>query len=61
MITLNKDALDDNETLHAINTVGNHVIYIYIPTERVRIFVIISLMLSEFSYSKDSMSLLEVV
>ena len=34
-------------------TVGNHVIfYTYIRTERVRIFVIISLMLNEFSYGK---------
>ena len=34
-------------------TVGNHVIfYTYIRTERERIFVIISLILNEFSYGK---------
>ena len=34
-------------------TVGNHVIfYTYIRTERVRILVIISLILNEFSYGK---------
>ena len=34
-------------------TVGNHVIfYSYIRTEPVRIFVIISLILNEFSYGK---------
>ena len=36
-----------------IYTVGNHVIfYTYIRTGRIRTFVIISLMLNEFSYGK---------
>ena len=44
---------DEQNFLSSYDTVGNHVtFYTYIRTERVSIFVIISLMLNEFSYRK---------
>ena len=44
---------DEQSFLSSYDTVGNHVtFYTYIRTERVSIFVIISLMLNEFSYRK---------
>ena len=45
--------LQKEKYLVPCHTVGNHVtFYTYIRTERVSIFVIISLMLNEFSYRK---------
>ena len=42
-----------NSFSSSIHKVGNHVIfYTYIRTEWVRIFIIVSLILSEFSYGK---------
>ena len=49
----NFKALQNLFLLPLFHTVGNHVtVYTYIRTERVSIFVIISLMLNEFSYGK---------